>query len=409
MIRSTKTTIRFANANKRKQLVTFIDEYRRVVSTFVDLLWKQDKIPTLLPKSITSQITSWLSARGLQCAGKQASGIVRGIKRKQQKREYVYSKLNQEGHHKQARKLKAIIDKVKMTKPNINEVEPELDERFVKQDWNNTTSFDGIVTLTSLGNKLKISIPVKKTSHFNRLLAGGAIKKGIRLSKTNITFMFDLSDVIKRAEGHTIGLDIGVTNVFSTSDNQLSQPDIHGHTLQIINQKLARKRKGSRAFARAQTHRTNHINWAINCLNLKDVKTLKIENIKHLRKGRKSSRYLSHFTYTEIFGKLESLCETNGVQIERINPTYTSQRCSECGWVRSSNRKGKQFRCKSCDFTLDADLNASRNIAANLRPIGREERLLHKNRKGFYWNEAGKEPIVPSAQKSDKQACNKRL
>jgi transposase len=52
---------------------------------------------------------------------------------------------------------------------------------------------------------------------------------------------------------------------------------------------------------------------------------------------------------------------------------------------------------------LDADLNASLNIAANLIGITKQERLLHRNRKGFYWLEVGKEFIVPSTQKPN---CN---
>jgi IS605 OrfB family transposase len=363
------------------------------------LLWPLQTTPTLLQKPITSQIKTWLSARVLQAAGKQASGIVRGTKRKQQKRLYIYNKLTTEGKYKQARKLKAIIDKNALVKPNLNRVEPELDQRFVKQDWDNSTTFDGQITLTSLGNKLKLVLPIKKSKHFNKLLSQGKIKQGIRLSKSSITFMFDLPETPKKTAGKVVGLDIGVLNVFTTSDKQTSKPDNHGHTLQTINQKLSRKKKGSKAFLRTQQQRTNYINWAINQLNLSEVSILKIEHIKNLRKGQRTSRYLSHFTYTEIFDKLESLCETNGVQIERINPTYTSQRCSCCGWVRSSNRKGKQFKCESCSFELDADLNASLNIAANLKAISREERLLHHNRKGFYWFEVGQELIVSATQK----------
>ena len=80
-----------------------------------------------------------------------------------------------------------------------------------------------------------------------------------------------------------------------------------------------------------------------------------------------------------------------------MNPTYTSQRCSRCGWVRKGNRKGKQFKCDKCGFTHDADLNASSNIALDLPPVWKKERLLQNNRAGFYWNEVGKEPIVPNA------------
>ena len=96
---------------------------------------------------------------------------------------------------------------------------------------------------------------------------------------------------------------------------------------------------------------------------------------------------------------MNNLSLSSGVQLEKINPTYTSKRCSKCGWVRSKNRKGKLFKCEKCGFAADADLNASFNILADLRPIGRQERLLHKSKTGFYWNETRKESIVSSTQK----------
>jgi len=98
--------------------------------------------------------------------------------------------------------------------------------------------------------------------------------------------------------------------------------------------------------------------------------SVKLERIQNMRKGKRTNRRLSHWTYTDIFSKLESKCEEQGVLVTKISPTYTSKRCSNCGWTRRNNRNGKEFRCKSCDFTIDADLNASINIAANLKPIG---------------------------------------
>jgi transposase len=74
-----------------------------------------------------------------------------------------------------------------------------------------------------------------------------------------------------------------------------------------------------------------------------------------------------------------------GVQVVKINPTYTSQRCFFCGWTRKSNRLKKQFKCKSCGHTDDADLNASKNIALDLPAISKVERSKQLNRKGFYW------------------------
>ena len=400
MIKSSKLTIKFANSGKKKNLNTFIQEYRNVVSLFVDILWEMEKVPVLLPKEITDQVESWLSARAIQCAGKQASGIVRGTRKKQDQRRWRIKKLLDEGKNKQARKLEFIDKKKSISKPNIDTLCPELDSRFVTIDFNDHTSFDGFVILSSLGNKLVIKIPLKKHKHFNSLLARGTLKGGVRISTKSITFMFEIETKEKRSAGTIIGIDVGHCNVLSCSNGAQSQKNKDGHDLTTINNILSRKTKGSKGFKRTQKHRTNYINWSINQLNLSDVKEVRLENISNLRKGMRSSRLLSHWTYTEIFAKLESYCLDAGVQIKKVSPTYTSQRCSVCGWTRKANRKGKQFKCKSCGHTMDADLNASLNISFDLAPIKKQERLQQKNRTGFYWLVVGQEHIVPDVLKS---------
>jgi hypothetical protein len=65
MIKSTKTTLDFANKAKLKNLHQFVDEYRSVVVKFVDLLWNLEKIPSLIPKEITSQVKDAHNADGL--------------------------------------------------------------------------------------------------------------------------------------------------------------------------------------------------------------------------------------------------------------------------------------------------------------------------------------------------------
>lgn len=385
MIRSTKVSLKFANKNKKDSLLLFIKEYRRVSSLLIDIFWELEKVPILATKDITDSIDTWLSSRAIQCCAKQSSGIVRAVKSKQNKRLFVYNKLICSGMNKKAKKLKNIIDNCSISKPSSSNIIPELDSRFVKFDFNNNTSFDCIVNFSSFGNKLKINIPIKQTKHFIKLKNIGIIKSGVRLSENNITFMFDIQNKEISNSGEIIGLDIGILNSYTLSNGTSSSPCKHGHNLKSIQEKLSRKKKGSKAFKKAQEHRKNYTNWSINQINFNNIKQLNIENIKNIRHKTKSSRYLSHWTYTEIVKKLELKCEELGVQINRISPTYTSQRCSKCGWTRKSNRKGKLFKCTSCNFTLDADLNAARNISFSLFPIEKKERLLNKNRKGFYW------------------------
>jgi IS605 OrfB family transposase len=385
MIRSSKTTLKFSNKNKLDNLHLFIEEYRRVVGLFIDILWDTEKVPNLLPKEITTQIDTWLSARAVQCAGKQSAAIVKSTKTKEHKRQFIISKLNNEGKFKQARKLEAINNKLKSSKPNINEVEPVLDSRFVKVVLDTETSFDGWIIFSSLGNKMKIEIPFKSHKHFNKLKNDGQIKQTVQLSKKNITFLFDLSEPEQKQNGSILGIDIGQTDAISCSDGQQISKDKHGHTYESICQKLAKRKKGSKAFKRVELHRTNYINWVVNQINLDNVQTVRRENIKHLRKGRRNKRTLSHWNYRELFESLDRKLNDLGVQVVKISPTYTSQRCFSCGWTRKSNRLKKQFKCKSCGHTDDADLNASKNISLDLPAISKQERLKQPNRKGFYW------------------------
>jgi len=55
----------------------------------------------------------------------------------------------------------------------------------------------------------------------------------------------------------------------------------------------------------------------------------------------------------------------HGGKLILVNPKYTSQRCSSCGFVSSENRKTQDvFECLCCGHRENADLNAAKNILA---------------------------------------------
>jgi putative transposase len=60
-------------------------------------------------------------------------------------------------------------------------------------------------------------------------------------------------------------------------------------------------------------------------------------------------------------------------RVEKINPAYTSQRCSACGHVDAKSRESQAvFRCTACGYACNADVNAARNIAAGHAATARE-------------------------------------
>lgn len=405
MIKSTKVSLKFTNKTKLHDLNSLIEEYRRVAGLFIDILWEMDKIPALIPKTITGSVKTWLSARMIQCAGKQASGIVRGVRKKYDQRSWVIERLKTEGKFKQARKLAGTHKRRGITKPNHNNVLPELDSRFIDIDLENNTSFDGWITISSIGKSLKIKIPFKKTRHFNELYKIGSLKGGVRLSTNNITLLFDIPIPLQKPSGECIGIDIGFIDILTTSNGSQISSDPHGHTLQSICNTLSRKTYGSKGFLKAQRHREQFLRWSVKQIDFSNVRIVRLENFKLLRQRTRCSRLLSHWNYADIFGALNSMLALQGVLVEKVSSPFTSQRCSVCGWVRKRNRKGKRFKCTSCGFTLDADLNASRNIALGLPPVEEVKRLEKANKAGFYWLAPGQEAMVPDIHKLQDTRC----
>src|SRR5262249_19440341 len=50
-------------------------------------------------------------------------------------------------------------------------------------------------------------------------------------------------------------------------------------------------------------------------------------------------------------------------RVVRVNPAFTSQRCSACGVVDRRARESQAvFRCRACGYVANADVNAARNI-----------------------------------------------
>jgi transposase len=157
----------------------------------------------------------------------------------------------------------------------------------------------------------------------------------------------------------------------------------------ILNTVLKKKR-GSNAFKRAKKHQENFINWSINHLNLDNVKQINLEEIWNIGYKNRTTIKLFHWQNTLIRDKIESVCEERGIRLIHQSSTYRSQRCSCCGNVRKSNRKGKIYSCKHCGNIMDADLNAAKNHEISLPEIPYDLRSLNLNRRnGFMWKEDG--------------------
>ena len=73
---------------------------------------------------------------------------------------------------------------------------------------------------------------------------------------------------------------------------------------------------------------------------------------------------------SEFFRMLKYKAADAGRRIEEIDPRYTRQQCSACGFVSQDNRKTQaDFACTSCGHTDNADHNGAINILARNEPL----------------------------------------
>ncbi len=91
--------------------------------------------------------------------------------------------------------------------------------------------------------------------------------------------------------------------------------------------------------------------------------TIQMEDLSGITAGQQPF-FLKSWTYYDLQQKIKYKAEAAGIDVVLINPEYTSQRCSSCGYISKGNRISQsEFVCQKCGYEENADYNAARNIA----------------------------------------------
>lgn len=386
---------RLANSGKLAVYAVLRQQMYECLVAYINYLWNHriewtnrvlDIANNLLdcPNFISTKnlALSNLSARLQKCLSTQACGIIKGIIT---------------AHKKTAGPLvKPIIS------PNINFEISSLCLDILQSG----SGFDYWIRLKCLGTDFgHIKLPIKAHKRSNKFKRSGKLLNSWLLGSNYVCLRWELEPKPTKSK-QIVGVDQGYKTILTLSNGKSTddRKHPHGHNLESIIDQLSYKRRGSKGFQRVADFRDNFVRWSINQLNLKQYKEIRLENIKYLRRGRKTSKKLSHWNYALIKKKVESDCEVAGVQLTYNFSAYRSQRCFRCGLVKKSNRRDKLYKC-DCGYSADADLNAAKNNAVDLFRIP-SDFLQHKyNVLGFYWlaneiNLCGQEPTIPATKKS---------
>ncbi len=94
-----------------------------------------------------------------------------------------------------------------------------------------------------------------------------------------------------------------------------------------------------------------------------NVGIIQMEDLTSL-KQIKGKGPIRNWALHDLEQKLLYKAEEFGIKIVKVNPKYTSQRCSACGYIHKNNRIAQaEFVCVKCGYAENADYNAARNLS----------------------------------------------
>ena len=286
-------------------------------------------------------------------------------------------------------------------KSHTNKTNIIIDSNIYKFDSNNKNfSFTGKkknsrIVITLIGNvpKLKGTLELVKNQKSNQYYLHVPLDRVI--SKKNIT-----------TESEILGLDIGITDLITLSNGSvygansselfytLSDNLVNKNRLRLfsykrqleeristeqdqskkslLEQKLKNLENNNLGFkkriskiGRYKSRIVSHINCELNkMVKEEDITEIVREDLNWASKKKNVSRRqqnrFSTWTKGTLLERLSIKLAEKGIKETIVNPAYTSQVCCKCNHL--GDRKGKEFKCSNCNYSIDADFNASINI-----------------------------------------------
>jgi putative transposase len=177
-----------------------------------------------------------------------------------------------------------------------------------------------------------------------------------------------------------VGVDLGIVNVATTSDGDRSsgtrlnqyrkrqarlRARLQAKKTSSARRLLKKRRRKESRFAADLNHQISKRIVAEAQRSGRGIAVEELAGIRDRVRLRKPQRATLHsWAFAQLGSFLAYKAKLAGVAFVEVDPAYTSQACSACGWVDKRNRRSQsEFECGKCSFVGHADHNAAINIA----------------------------------------------
>ena len=271
--------------------------------------------------------------------------------------------------------------------PKLQNVCLQANTNVVVIEHSKTAQFDYWLRISTLDAGHPVRIPIKLYKHAKKTLAQfPKLCSGVTLNRREGGWFATL--VVERKgpkakSSKVTGVDIGMVSIVSTSSGQrygqvsqelrrrVERANIKRRRKQQLNACLKRRNRTTvslkddkaEAFARNEIGRA--LNQMLDELPGRTKVALERLTVKDMRfRSRQMNRALraSQLGYTR--DKLKFKLDERGIRYRSVQPAYSSQQCSQCGFTISMNRRSQaELHCLWCGYEANADENAASNIA----------------------------------------------
>ena len=225
------------------------------------------------------------------------------------------------------------------------------------------------------------------------------------------TIVYRIEEPKKEDDGRYLGVDMNVGQVTDSTGAVYSLPNVEKE----VKKRAEYSRKSENCMPGSNRHKKNmkkmmKVDRKIRCVRqtrrhqitraiADKAGLIIIENLntkgmlarawnKTLRKGILASGW----------PQFRDLLVQKACHVELIDPAYTSQKCSSCGYIDANNRKRTEFKCIRCGFELNADRNAALNIMEKASEAGVSGR----------WKKTYVSPYRQKVEKKSNKPLNKK-
>lgn len=378
MTRTSKHSLKFTNKSKLKSLDQMFALYESSLNTYLDMM-KNGSLP--VQKFLSTKDCPDCDikhSRFKQLVYKNASEMMRGqlvqvkerVFRKYKKVFKWCLKTNRFENFTNKHFHELNINYLKRIKFDLNNISIMLNENLFDIQASKDGEFDLFVRVFTPmfkdGKKRAqtICLPIKQHKHSLKF-KNWKRKKSVQLQRINgkyfLNFIYEKADITKSKDNKKVGIDLGAHKLIADSNGKF-----YGQDLYDVYDRLSKKQKGSKKYKKLLEYKKNRVNEICNKFveeyNNCDFVCEDLKNVKHKSSFYKTvNNKLQYWSYRQVIDKMESLSESKGFTLIKVDPSYTSQTCSNCGAVIKSNRDGEQYHC-SCGLEIDADTNAAINI-----------------------------------------------